>query len=126
MKDLATWEPLVRSYLSYYFKMYCNIKVHHQLEHSPLQISIQHRILKTQPEKVKDIDTFYIFSGAWYAHLECVLLSLVSSESRDYFQFAISQILLLWEENKYGVIAVKPRITPKMNIMATTLQKLIS
>lgn len=125
-KDQATLETLVRFCLSYYFKLYFEIKVHHRLEHGPLHILTQLRILRTQPKKVKDIVTYYIRSGAWYVHPECVLLSLVSSESREDRQFAVSKILNLRGGNEFGDIAVRPRITPKMNLMATTLQKLIS
>ena len=51
-RELATLETLVRFCLSYYFKLYYKIKVHHRLEHDPLHILTQLRILRTQPKKV--------------------------------------------------------------------------
>ena len=51
------------------------------------------RLLKSQPEKVKDAITFYVRTGARYAHSECLLMSLLASSDSLDRQFAFSQIL---------------------------------
>ena len=84
------------------------------------------RILKTQPKVVQDTITFYIRKNAWYAHPECLLLSLVSSSAPEDRQFAVSQILKLRAGKEYGDNSVRPRITPKLNLSATNLIDLIS
>ena len=74
---------------------------------------------------VCDAVTFYIRTGAWYAHPECLLLSLLaSSESADR-DFAVNKILILRGEQEYGDDSVRPRVTPKLNLSATSLQKII-
>lgn len=124
-QDLKTLEILVCFCIEMYFKLYYDIKVQHKLQDGPYHILTQLRILKTQPKKVRDIATFYVRTGAWFAHWECVLLSLVASSKEDDRKFAVMQILKLRGNNEYGDTSVRPRIHPKMNLSATSLQNLI-
>ena len=62
---------LVKFCLQFYFKMYFDIKVHHMIVDAPYHVLTSLRILKTIPKKVKDIITFYVKTGAWYAHSQC-------------------------------------------------------
>ena len=125
-QDLTTLEVLAKYCIEMYFKMYFDIKIQHRLLDGPRHILTQLRILRSQPKEVRDAVTFYVRTGAWYAHPECVLLSLVSSESEDDRRFAVSQILKLRGDREFGDTEVRPRITPKLNLTATTLQELIS
>ena len=76
-----------------YFKLYFDIKVKHKMEDAPYHILTQLRILRTQPKLVKDIVTKYVRSGAWYAHSENVLLSLLASSIPSDRKFAVDKIL---------------------------------
>ena len=98
----------------------------HRLQDGPYHILTQLRILRTQPQKVKEAVTFYVCSGAWYAHSECIPLSLLASEDPGDRKFAVNQILKLRGKDEFGDRSVRPRITPKLNLAATTLQKLIT
>ena len=89
-------------------------------------ILTQLRILKKQPKKVRDAVTFYVRTGAWYAHPECLLLSLLASPDAHDRNFAVDQILKLRGHQTYGDISTRPRVTPKINLSATSLIKLIS
>ena len=125
-QELKTLEVLVNFCLQYYFKIYFDIKVKHLIVDAPYHILTFLRILKTQPKKVKDAITFYVRTGAWYAYLECLLLSLLASSTPSDRQFAISQILKLRGDKEFGDNSLRPRITPKLNLSATSLINLIS
>ena len=87
---------------------------------APYHILTGLRILKKQPKQVKDAVTFYVRTGAWYAHPECLLFSLLASNTMSNREFAIKQIMKL-RGNR-----LRPRITPKLNISATSLNKLLT
>ncbi|KAG0724306.1 hypothetical protein GWK47_040839 [Chionoecetes opilio] len=125
-KELNTLEILVKYCLQVYFKLYYDIKVHHRLEDGPKHILTQLRVMRSQPKKVQTAVTFNVRTGAWFAHSECVLLSLMASQSEDDRRFAVTQILKLRAGEEYGDTSVRPRITPKLNLSATSLQTLIS
>ena len=109
-----------------YFKLFFDIKVRHLIVDAPYHILTSLRILKTQPKEVQDVISFYIRKNAWYAHPECLLLSLLSSSDPQDRQFAVEQILTVRAGKEYGDNSVRPRITPKLNLAATTLTTLIS
>ena len=117
---------LVKFCLESYFKLYFDIKVKHMIVDAPYHILTSLRILKTQPKKVRDAVTFYIRTGAWYSHPECLLLSLLSSNDLSDRKFAVEQILKLRGSNEFGNTSVRPRVTPKLNLSATSLTKLIT
>ena len=78
-------------------------------------------------EEVQDAVTFYVRTGTYnYAHPECVLLSLVSSESEDDRRSAVSKVQKLRGDREYGDTEFGPRISPKLDLTATILQELIS
>ena len=125
-RDLKTLELLVLFCLQVYFPLYYGIKVKHRLQDGPHHVLTQIQLLQGQPKKVRDLVTYYVRKGAWYAHPECVLLSLVSSERLEERKFAVDQILTLRGKREFGDTSVRPRITPKLNLSATSLQKMIS
>ena len=90
--NLKTLELLVQFCLEYYFKLYFDIKVKFHLEDAPYHILTQLRILKTLPKKVRDAVTFYIRTGAWYAHCGCLLLSLLAIDQYQDRKFAVDKI----------------------------------
>ena len=123
--NFAVLELLVKFCLEYYFKIYFDLKVKHDLADAPYHIITQLRILKTMPKKVRDAVTFYIRTGAWYAHHECLLTSLLASSDTKDRNFAVDQIMKVRGVNEYEDMSVCPRITPKINLSATSLIKLI-
>ncbi|KAG0720877.1 hypothetical protein GWK47_006576 [Chionoecetes opilio] len=77
--------------LQVYFKLYYDIKVHHRLEDGPKHILTQLRVMRSQPKKVQTAVTFSVRTGASFAHSECVLLSLMASQSEDDRRFAVTR-----------------------------------
>ena len=101
-QPLRVLEILVKFCLTYYFKLYFDIKVKHLIKDAPYHILTSLRILKSQPKKVKDIITFYVRTGAWYAHPECLLVSLLSSTNPQDRQFAVDKIFQLRGKGIWG------------------------
>ena len=125
-ENLKTLEILVKFCLQFYFKIFFEIKVKHQIVDAPFHILTTLRLLKAQPKKVRDAITFYVRTGAWYAHPECLLLSLLASPTDSDRHFAIAQIMKLRGDREYGDNSLRPRVTPKLNLSATSLTRLIS
>ena len=123
---LKVLEMLVSFCITSYFKLYFDIKVKHHIVDAPYHVLTSLRILKSQPKMVKEAITFYVRKGAWYAHSECLLLSLLSSTDPEDRKFGVEQILNLRGGQEYGDNCVRPRITPKLNLSATSLSKLIT
>ena len=123
--DLKILEMLVKFIMEWYFKIYFDIKVKHWIVDAPYHILTSLRILKTQPKKVQDAVTFYIRTGAWYSHSECLILSLLASNVQADRKFAVNTILRLRGDSDYGDSSVRPRVTPKINLSATSLTNLI-
>ena len=124
--DLKVLEMLVKFCLEYYFKLYFDSKVNHLIVDAPYHILTSLRILRSQPKKVRDAVTFYIRKGAWYSHPECLLLSLLASSDPKDREFGVNQILKLRGQNEFGDNSVRPRVAPKLNLLATTLTNLIN
>ena len=109
-----------------YFKLYFDISFKHRLENGPYHILTELRILKTQPANVRKIVTPYVRTGAWFSHSECCLLSMLSSEDKEYRKFAVHIILKISGNKEHSDMSVRPRKTPKLNLNATTLKTLIT
>jgi hypothetical protein len=92
---LRTLEVLVKFCLTYYFKLYFDMKVQHYISAAPYHILTSLRLLHSQPKKVRDSITYYVRTGAWYVHPECLLVSLLASSYLQDRQFAVDQILSL-------------------------------
>ena len=125
-KELEILRTLVDFCVNFYFKMYFDIKVKHTLIYGPEHILTQLRLMRELPDHVKEIITPFIRTGAWHSHSECVLLSLLGSQSEDDRIFAVEKILSLRGEKEFGDTSVRPRRLPSLNTDATTLKNLIS
>ena len=73
---------------------------------------------------MRDVITFYVRTGAWYSHPECLILSLLASPIISERKFAISQVLMLRGGREFSDYSFRPRITPKLNLSATYLPTL--
>ncbi|KAG0718570.1 hypothetical protein GWK47_052196 [Chionoecetes opilio] len=129
-KELNTLEILVKYCLQVYFKLYYDIKVHHRLEEAPSTSSRSSEVMRSQPKNVQTAVTFYVRTGAWFAHSECVLLSLMASQSEDDRRFAVTQILKLRAGEEYGdtsiqEILVKPYEVPEFSIHTESTERVV-
>ena len=65
-------------------------------------------------------------TGAWFAHPEAVLLSLVCSSDREERELGVEKILERRGEEQYGDTRVRARRTPDINFSASSISDLIS
>ena len=124
-KNLKMLEMLAKFCLQHYFKLFYDIKVKHLIQDAPYHILTSVRLLRQQPKKVQDAVTFYLRTGAWFSHSECLLLSLLASSNTVDRCFAVDQIVKLRAGEEFGDNSVRPRRTPKLNLSATSLLNLI-
>ena len=80
------------------------------------------QLLQEQPQVVKDIVSPYVATGAWFAHPEAVLLSLVCSRDREERELGVERR----GEEQYGDTRVRARRTPDINFSASSISDLIS
>ena len=109
-----------------YHHMYYEIKVKHGIIDGPNHVLTQLRQIKQQPQVVQDIVVPIARKGAWFAHSEAILLTLVCSSSQEDRKFAIDKILEKRGEDEFGDTGVRPRRTPTINLQCTSLMNLIS
>ncbi|KAG0713532.1 hypothetical protein GWK47_016035 [Chionoecetes opilio] len=119
-------------------KLYYDIKVHHRLKDGPKHILKQLRVTRSQPKKVQTSVTFYVQTGAWFAHSECVLLSLMASQNEDdrSHQLADTDQLAAWPGARAGIhlftlrgsdqeILVKPYEVPEFSIHTQSTERVV-
>ncbi|KAG0716929.1 hypothetical protein GWK47_008481 [Chionoecetes opilio] len=105
-KELITLEIPVKYCLQVYFKLYYDIKVHHRLEDGPSTSSrsSSDEVAAQEGPNSCDPSTCGQEHGS---HSECVLLSLIASQSEDDRRFTVTQILKLRAGAGYGDTSVR-------------------
>ena len=68
----------------------------------------------------------FVQSGAWFAHSEALLLSLLSSSKGEDRKFGIDQILKIRGDSDDGDKKPRARKTPTINMKSITLIDLIN
>lgn len=124
-ENLKNLETIVKFCISAYFKLFFEIKVQHHIKYAPQHILSALKLLKDQTPQVRAIITPVVERGAYHAHSESVLLSLLSSELREDRSFAVDKIIQLRNGSEYGDLSVRRRTTPSINLEAETLKELI-
>ena len=124
-ETLRTFELIVRYVIQSYFKLYFDIKVKNKLVDGPKHILTTIRIYRTQPKEVQKPIKDVIERGAYNAHSENLLLSLLASEVENERVFAVDKILKLRGPFEYGNKCIRDRVTPQLNFKATSLSNLI-
>ena len=125
-KSLQTLAMLAKFALQSYFKLYFDIKVRNKTKDGPNHILTQLRILRCQPNEVRDIVTYYVQTGAWNSHSESFLTALIFSPLKEDRIFAIDQIRKMRGDKALGKMGVRKHLTPKLNLSARNLISLIS
>ena len=97
----------------------------HHIVDAPYHILTGIRILQSQPQVVQYAISPYVKSSAWYAHSECLLLSLLASSNPTDRSFAVDKILALRGNSVFGSTKVRDRKTPDINMKASSLINLI-
>ena len=125
-ETLRNFEHIVNFVVQSYFKLYFDIKVKNHLVFGPIHILTSLRIFRTQPKEVQDAIKDTIIRGAYHAHSENLILSLLSSKIEEDRVFAIEKILEIRGDFTRGNDSPRDRITPTLNFEANSLRELIS
>ena len=125
--ELGTLELIVQFIIDSYLKLYFDIKVKNTLVDAPYHVLTAVRIFQNQPKDVQEPIKKCMIRGAFHAHPENVILSLLASEVEEDRSFAIDKILQVRDEDssEFGNMNVRSRKTPEINFNATSLKNLI-
>ena len=124
-ETLRILELLVRFSLTVYLQLYYQIKVKHNISCAPEHILKSVQLLNQQTDEVKNLITSVIQRGAYHAHSENILASLLTSTDKDDRKFAVDKILTLRNGNDKGCMEVRYHKTPQLNLSASTTRELI-
>ena len=124
-QTLKKLKLIVNFVCNVYFHMFYKIKVKHNIFYEPNHVVTQLRLLQSRPLQVVKIVSPYIQTGAWFAHSEAILLSLLASSTQAERKFAVEIVLKMRREDEYGSMLPRPRRTPELNFKAKRVQDLI-
>jgi hypothetical protein len=108
-----------------YFHMWFRIKVKHSIVDGPHHLIKLLYLLRAQTVEVKDAVTKSIQNGAFHAHSESLLISLLASSLNENRTFAVNMILKIRGDSEQGDTSVRNRKKPTLNFDAVTLLELI-
>lgn len=95
LKDVVTYIVLV------YYPAWFQIKVHHNWLHGPANVLYQLELLKTLPKHIQKLVEKNVRRSAWFAHSECILVTLLKSGEEDR-AWAVNKIIQIRGESLTG------------------------
>ena len=119
---------IVQFLVNFYFHLWFEVKIdssfiagpYHKLREIQLIQRMKGKDEKSR--KMRDIAKKFIEKGAWHAHSELIISSLVCSEEELDRQFGVSKILSLRDGQEFGSTSVRPFIPPKLNWDARSIR----
>ena len=129
-EDEKKLRAIVTFIVSHYFPMWFEIKCRPHLTNGPRHILKEIEIIRSmngkdeKSKKVKSIAMQFIDKGAWQAHSEPLLLSLLSSHDVEDRRFGISKTLEIRNGNEFGDTSPRQVVTPTLNWQAKTIRNL--
>ena len=124
-ENLRKFNLIVNFVANVYLPMFYEIKVKHSILDGPRHILTLLRLLRSQPQKVLEIVSWYVNKGAWFAHSEAILLTMLASTNRLERELAVKKVLSIRGDEEYGNKQPRAWVKPDINFDATTLQGLI-
>ena len=124
-ETLRILEVLVRFTINVYFKLYFDIKAKHSIKDAPFHLVHMSELLAQQSDEVKAVVTEVIVRGAYSAHSENLLTSLLCSVDQEDRKFAVNKILEVRGGQEEGDMSVRIRRNPTINLAASKPIELI-
>ena len=127
---LKNLRAIVGYEMTTYFPMFFEIKADSSIIRGPYHKLKEVEILRrmkgkdARSKKVKEIAMKFAEKGAWHAHSENILLSLLCSPEEDDRRFAIKKISSIRNGADLGDSSVRPFAPPKLNWNATSIRNL--
>ena len=81
-ETLRKFNLIVNFVANVYLPMFYEIKVKHSILDGPRHILTLLRLLRSQPQEVLEIVSWYVNKGAWFAHSEAILLTMLASTNQ--------------------------------------------
>ena len=125
-EDLRKFELILKFVSQVYLPVWFEVKVKNKIVYGPHHILTILRLLRQQCPEVNEIVTPHVKSGAWFAHTEPLLLSLLASSDKEEREFAVDKLLELRGGAELGDKSRRERRTPNINMGARTLRELIN
>ena len=127
-KDLKKLWVIVFFTSNFYFPLWSEVKAdssivrgpHHKLRE--IQLLQKMKGKEEWSRKVKGIAMKFIEKGAWHAHSEHLIVSLLSSDDESDRRFAIDKIVSLRDDQEFGNNSVRPFSAPKLNWNAQSIR----
>lgn len=124
-EDLRKLEVLILFIINYYFKMFFDIKVQHHIKYESHHLITALTLLSEQSDEVQKIITPYIIRGAYSAHSENILSTLICSDDKEDRVFAVDKIMQIRAGAELGDKSLRLRRNPTVNLQATKVTDLI-
>ena len=128
-KDVQKLKLIVEFIVCVYIPNWFNIKMKHSWVEGARHVLYQLELLRSQNKKVIGIVMPTVKRGAWYAHPESVLQTMLCSEVEQERRFAVDKIVELRgegdEDTQVGDRSVRDRKAHDINEHATKLADLI-
>ena len=128
-KNVQKLRLIIEFIIGVYFPNWFNIKVKHSWVDGPQHVLYQLQCIRSQKKKVVEIVMETVQRGAWYAHCEAVLQAMLCSHVREERNFAVEKICEIRgegdEDEQCGVMNVRDRKTPVINMKSKILKDLI-
>ena len=112
---LQKFRMIVDLVCNVYFPIFFEIKVKHSIEDEPEHIITFLGLLHAQPSVVVKAVSPYVQSGAWFAHPEALLLTLLSSKKKTERRYAVKKVMEVRGDDELDDIEPRSRLTPKLN-----------
>ena len=126
-ETLAKFETIIKFIISVYFNLYFQIKVKHHISHGPEHIVSALKLLKEQTTEVQDIIIKPVIQrGAYHAHTENILASLICSCDSEDRSFAVDKIIKLRDGKDFGDESIRCHTTPTILLDATSPKELVN
>ena len=126
--DLKDLRVIVEFVVNFYFFMWFEIKTDSSIVSGPYHKLKEIQLLQRmkgkdkRSKKVKEIAMKFVEKGAWNAHTENLLTSLLTSEEESDRHFAINKITSHRNGQEFGDKSVRPFSPPKLNWNARSLR----
>lgn len=125
--NLKTLQLLVEFIVGVYYPCRFTIESKFSWVEGPRHILLQLKLLRSQKKAVADIVFPTIKRSSWFAFSEMVLQTLLCSEDQEERMAGVQKIIEIrnGDDDTLGDLSVRPRITPAINLNATSLLELI-
>ena len=124
-KLLTRLRDIVSFIVQVYYPCWFKIKVCHSWVDGPDNVLYELSCLRTQKKSVRDVVEKVVRSSAWFAHSECVLITMLCSNDVEERSWAVDKILFIRDGGELGDKSPRPRKLPLLNLQAETLVDLI-